>query len=244
MTDDDRNDPPLPPEGEPPIGEPLVLTRASLQGGGLARMLAHGNPELRLLSDAEREQSLHDILATRPDGPVWLFAYGSLIWNPLVDIEERRIGRVEGWHRAFCLSTPVGRGTRDNPGLVLGLDEGGDCTGVGLRLPEAGLEAELDIVWRREMLSGAYVPRWLPMADAAGATFGHAIAFTINPANHAYTCDLTEAQTIARLATARGHLGSAADYLFRTRDGLHALGINDALIDRLADAVARHQAGG
>ncbi len=229
-------------------GAPLALTRAALQDGALARLVAEGHPELRLLSEAQRDQSLRDILAQRPDHGegIWLFAYGSLIWNPLITFSERRVARIDGWHRAFCLSTPIGRGTRDYPGLVLGLDRGGSCTGVVLRIPEHALEEELALVWRREMLSGAYQPRWLAVSDPdrPEAPFGSAIAFTIDPSSHAYARDLTEAQTVRRLATARGQLGSAAEYLFRTRDGLRGLGVHDALVERLADAVLRAQAVG
>ena len=125
---------------------------------------------------------------------------------------------------------------------MLGLDSGGHCTGVALRIPESAVATELELVWRREMLSGAYQPRWLPVSDPQdGRPFASAIAFTIDPTNHGYARDLTEAQTVRRLATARGHLGSAAEYLFRTRDGLRGLGVHDELVERLADAVRRAQ---
>lgn len=221
--------------------EPLVLTRSVLREGGLHRMLARSAPDLRLLSDAEREQSLRDTLAARPEPGhgAWLFAYGSLIWNPAVEFVERRTARIRGWHRAFCLSVKVGRGTPDNPGLLLGLDQGGRCDGVAYRIAEAHLAEELDLIWRREMLSGAYVPRWLALEGPDSTIFGHAIAFTINPASISYAGDLTEEETVRRLATGRGDLGSAADYLFRTREGLRHLGVHDELVERLAEAVAR-----
>jgi cation transport protein ChaC len=229
----------------------LILTRALLMNGSLISSLANVHPDLRLLSDAERAESLQAMLRTRPDQAgdgspgegVWLFAYGSLIWNPLIHFAERRVARVQGWHRAFCLATPVGRGTPQLPGLVLALDQGGDCVGAALRIPEELVAAELDLVWRREMLSGAYVPRWVPVADPdTGCAFGHAIAFTINPANPFYVGQWDEARTVASLAHARGRLGSAADYLFRTRAGLRGLGIADELVERLAAAVERVQA--
>ncbi len=87
---------------------------------------------MRILTDAERAASLQDTLAIKPRDDVWLFGYGSLIWNPTVRYVERRVATVMGWHRTFCLATPAGRGSIENPGLVLGLDTDGDCTGVCL----------------------------------------------------------------------------------------------------------------
>ncbi|HTW27945.1 MAG TPA: gamma-glutamylcyclotransferase [Acetobacteraceae bacterium] len=226
--------------------KPLVLTRAALLDGSLHRLIARKLPDVKLLTDDERAASLHGILAARPEAAgtdAWLFAYGSLIWNPTVHYAERRVAIVQGWHRAFCLSVRAGRGTPDNPGLMLGLDVGGECRGVAYRIAAEHAEAELHLLWRREMVSGAYVPRWVTLLDADGTGFAHGIVFTINPEANAYTGVLDEEEIVRRLATAQGELGSAAEYLFRTRDGLHGLGIRDALVDRLAEAVARIHAG-
>jgi cation transport protein ChaC len=220
------------------VSADYVLTRAMLEAGGIEALVAAAAPDMVLLTQAQRAESLRQTLAARPHGePVWLFGYGSLIWNPTVHFVERRTGRINGWHRAFCLSTPAGRGTIANPGLVLGLDSGGSCSGIALRLADATVEAELSLLWRREMLSGAYVPRWLDVFDATGARYGAAIAFTIDPAAKAYAGKLAQEIVVQRLATAVGQLGSAADYLFSTCDGLRMAGIPDPELDRLADAV-------
>jgi cation transport protein ChaC len=198
---------------------------------------------MRLTTEAERAASIQETLAGRPPGePVWLFGYGSLIWNPTIHTVERRNARIEGWHRAFCLSVSVGRGTRANPGLVLGLDAGGSCTGVAFRLAEDAIGGELKLLWRREMLANAYVPRWLDVLDETGVRFGSAIAFVIDPATDRYAGNLAHEVIIERLATAVGELGSAADYLFRTRDGLRAQGIPDPELERLAASVEAAQA--
>ena len=221
----------------------VVITRALLEAGGIDAMVARSNPKLRLLTEAERAESLARTLAERPRGePVWLFGYGSLIWNPSILFAERRVATVHGWHRAFCLSTSVGRGTIGNPGLVLGLDAGGSCTGVAFRLEDVGLESELVLLWRREMLAGSYVPRWLDLLDPAGARFGTAIAFTINPKAEQYAGALTQEAVIERLATAGGELGTCADYLLRTCAGLRAEGVADPDMETLAAAVTAAQA--
>jgi cation transport protein ChaC len=213
------------------------LSRALLEAGGIDAMLARDAPHLRLLTEAERAESLRATLAARPEGDVWLFAYGSLIWNPTIRVVEQRTARIQGWHRAFCLSTIAGRGTLELPGLVLGLDAGGHCEGLAFRLAEEDLEGELTLVWRREMVASAYVPRWMDVLDRDGRRFGGAITFTIDPAGTYYAGGLAAEAVIERLATAAGHLGSSAEYLFQTRDGLRAHGIPDPELEALAAKV-------
>jgi cation transport protein ChaC len=215
------------------------LTRELIVAGAIAAMVARDAPGLRILSEAERRESLSQTLAAKPRDDVWLFGYGSLIWNPTVHFVERRVARVTGWHRAFCLATPAGRGSVDNPGLVLGLDEGGDCEGVAFRIPEEVVETELAILWKREMLAAAYVPRWLDLLDQQGQRFGRGIAFTIDPACERYDGHLRREQIVRRLATAAGALGSSADYLFRTCEGLREHDIRDDDLEQLrAEVVA------
>ncbi len=205
-------------DGTGPVASGSPLTRELLLAGNLGEIIARANPGIRILSDAERTQSLRAILDTRPEHGegAWVFAYGSLIWNPLIEYVEQRMAVVPGWHRAFCLSTGAGRGTPENPGVMLGLRDGSTCVGAALRIAETVLERELDLLWRREMVADGYIPRWVPLEDGEGGSLGHAIAFTINPQGPSYCGDLPESEIVRRLATARGGLGTAAEYLFRT----------------------------
>ena len=216
-----------------------VITRDMLREGGIERLIGQGVPGLRVLTEQERAASLAALMARRPDRGhgAWVFAYGSLIWNPAIHFVERQFARVHGWHRSFCLSTLAGRGSPDLPGLVLGLDRGGACAGAAFLVAEDKLDEELPILWRREMLSGSYRPRWIAVRDAAGEPFGQAITFTIRREGHWYAGGLAEDEVVRRLAEARGALGSSADYLFQTRDGLRSLGIQDRRIERLAAQV-------
>ena len=93
------------------------------------------------------------------------------------------------------------------------------------------------MLWRREMISGAYKPRWVSVRDKAGVPFGQALAFTIERSYQSYAGGLAEDEIVRRLATANGALGSSAEYLFQTRDGLRSLGIEDPRIERLAAQV-------
>ncbi|HVG48222.1 MAG TPA: gamma-glutamylcyclotransferase [Rubellimicrobium sp.] len=214
------------------------LTREALQGGFVNEMIARSGTKLRVLSDDERRASLEATLAAQPvPGDVWLFGYGSLIWNPAFHYVERKPVLIRGWHRQFCLSTPIGRGTPDQPGLVLGLDRGGSCKGVAFRVTRAEAEAELELVWRREMVTGAYVPRWVTLhaPDLPDGTSG--IAFIINRAAPNYVRPSSEADTARVIATACGVLGSCRDYLFDTIQGLEGFEIHDQHLTRIARLV-------
>lgn len=216
-----------------------VLNREFLLSGRLAEEIRKWSPEVRVLSDEERNASLHALLDERPDPPgqgVWVFAYGSLIWNPMVHFVQREVAHTPDWHRNFCLQTKGGRGTPENPGLMLGLREGGGCTGVAFRIAEELIAPELDLLWRREMVARGYIPRWVPLHDRGGALVGHGIAFTIDPEGPGY-CDLAEEVVVRRLATARGRMGTAAEYLYRTRDGLRELDIHCPFVERIASLV-------
>jgi cation transport protein ChaC len=232
---------PPPDAGEAPVQLQIGLTRDYLLSGGLADHIRRTSPETRLLTDSERRDSLDAILNTRRehgDG-LWVFAYGSLIWNPAMHIVGQRIAIAQGWHRDFCLATKGGRGTPENPGMLLGLRPGGTCVGAVLRIEESAVEQELEILWRREMVADGYIPHWVEVTEQDGAPLGHAIAFTINPSGPSYCGELAREILIERIATARGPLGTAADYLFNTRDGLRALGINDPLLEQLGGEVEK-----
>lgn len=65
---------------------------------------------------------------------------------------------LQGWHRAFCMRLTAGRGTLHQPGRMLALKEGGQTTGLAFRLPESKLREELELLWKREMITDCYVP--------------------------------------------------------------------------------------
>ena len=138
---------------------------------------AAGNAEW-VQSDEQLSHSLTAIIKARPKGAGWwVFAYGSLLWNPLFPFAESRPATLRGLHRRFCLYSVASRGTPEQPGLVLGLDRGGACTGVIYRLPAPLAMDELHLLWRREMVLGAYRPRWV--AVKSGEREIHALTFVV-----------------------------------------------------------------
>ncbi len=220
-----------------------ILSRALIAAGAAETLAASDAPDVRFTTEEERAKSLACLLRTRPTGDLWVFAYGSLIWNPALKIRDQRAARVENWHRAFCLSMPVGRGTQDNPGLALGLDWGGSCKGVAYRIADEDLHSELPILWGREMLLCGYIPQWVEIAGEDGVVFGHAIAFVIDSRSRHYAGALPIDVQIARLATAVGSWGTAADYLFRTCKALLNHGISDTALEEIAVGVAEALTG-
>lgn len=217
----------------------MTLTRTYLESGLLQKMILRSGLQMNVLSEAELQASICETLKRKPNADIWLFAYGSLIWNPIFRFVEYRVGAIYGWHRRFCLWTALGRGTPDNPGLVLGLDRGGSCRGVAFRIAAADVMSELMLVWRREMVVGSYVPRWVKVFN--GDQTWEAIAFTINHQHSSYTGDISLDTTVNSIATAAGELGSCADYLMQTVDGLMTVGIKDKPLLHLRDRVIAKQ---
>lgn len=208
------------------------LSREDLQHGGrrdaYIRKLLGG----AAWSEAQLQESLARVLQRAPSGDVWIFAYGSLIWNPLFPVAEERVARIHGFHRSFCIWSRIGRGSPDRPGLVLGLDRGGNCRGVALRLEARHVFDELALVWRREMVTGAYRPTWVRAATDAG--FVDAITFVADRKADGYAGDLTQAEVAAILKSGAGFLGTCSEYLAQTTAGLAARGIRDEGLMRLA----------
>lgn len=195
----------------------------------------------RALSDEALDASLEATLAKKPAGSGWwVFAYGSLLWNPLFPFADARPALLRGLHRQFCLWSLGSRGTVKTPGLVLGLDRGGSCRGVAYRLPASCARAELALLWRREMVVGSYKPRWLQVRQLHPT--GHsltALAFVVDRAHPQYAGRLATAREAKVIATAQGVFGSSADYLERARVALVTHGVVDPYLERLAAAVAR-----
>ena len=200
-----------------------------------ARPVADDPAGLVVMTDEELRPGLEAIVAGREGAALWVFAYGSLMWRPEFPVAERRLGTVRGFHRRFCLLQRRFRGTPERPGFVLALDRGGLCRGVAFRLPDAEIRAALMPLWRREMRGRGYVARWLPVETEHGPV--SALTFLANRASDRYV-RLPDADLAERIATACGHLGPSAEYLYRTVEACEALGIRDRHLWRLQALVA------
>jgi cation transport protein ChaC len=194
------------------------------------------------LPDAVRAESLRAFMAARPRrAETWVFAYGSLIWDPCFAHVECRPATLAGYRRGFNIWTALARGTPEIPGLGLGLEAGDEgCRGVAYRLDPALDPEGLRALWRREMFTGVYAPHWLTV-DADGKP-AEAIVFVVTPGHPQYAGALPRDATAEIIARARGQRGTCRDYLAHTVRALAEVGIDDgdlkdllARVDALAD---------
>ena len=171
-------------------------------------------------------------------GGLWVFGYGSLIWHPGFDFDERRLAVLAGYRRAFCMTSVVYRGTPEMPGLVLALDAdaAGSCAGVAYHVPAATASATHAYLRERELVSYAYDEARVPLVLDDGRSV-EAIAFVSNPAHPQYAGGLSLEQQAEVIARAHGPRGSNADYLLNTVESLAALGLQDRDLVELAALV-------
>ena len=213
----------------------VVLTRDGILAGQLSEIIRAADPAIHILTDGELERSRDEALAEFDGGELWVFAYGSLIWNPTFLFVDRRPGRLFGYHRSFCLRTRAGRGTLEQPGLMLGLEPGGSCNGVIFCIAEDAVQRETWVLWKREMVVGSYLPRWVTVKE--GALDRRALAFVIDRTHPMYAGRLPRSEVARTLATAAGRMGTASDYLFHIVAELEAFGIRDPRLTSIAQEV-------
>ena len=166
--------------------------------------------------------------------PLWIFAYGSLIWDPCFPVDGRHLGRVTGWQRSFCMWSVRYRGTDAEPGLVLAMDrmDGAFCDGVAFRVQAGAEDAAIAELRTRELISSAYLETILPVVLDTGVTV-QAVAFVIDPNHAQYAGQLLPEHQARIIACATGMRGPNRDYLFATADHLASLGLRDVEMEAL-----------
>jgi cation transport protein ChaC len=190
----------------------------------------NGYPQRWRLTDEERERTRAVVLARRGTD-LWVFGYGSLMWDPGVHVVEIRTAKLEGFHRSFCLKSQIGRGSSEKPALMAALDGGGSCQGLALRIPAEHVDRETEILWMREMLAGSYVPTFVALQTPHGG-IAEAVTFVINRQSDRYV-QLDTEETARLIATGRGVRGTSLEYLENLADRLELLGLEDAAIAEL-----------
>ena len=188
------------------------------------------------LSDEQRAETLARILAGVERGhDAWIFGYGSLMWNPMVHHREQRDGMLYGYHRRYCFWSRSGRSSPQTPGLGLGLDRGGSCRGMAFCIPAREVEDEMELLWRREMISGIYFPRWVNIHTAQGLV--RAVTFVVDRSHLRYIGRLPPQKVARHIARAEGWRGSARTYLENTVAKLAEHGFKDPYLSRLHSLV-------
>jgi cation transport protein ChaC len=169
---------------------------------------------------------------------MWVFGYGSLLWNPGFDVAESVVGRLDGYARSFCMRSIHHRGTDEDPGLVLALDEaeGAGCEGVALRVVDGREDETLAYLRERELISSAYLEKQVPIALSDGRTIS-AYAYVIDETHVQYCGGLPLEDQAQIIATAVGGRGPNTEYLFNTAAHLNQIGLEDADLDWLVQRV-------
>jgi cation transport protein ChaC len=197
------------------------------------RARAAGWPASWRLPDDVIEASRLALLGDYPDGDdLWIFSYGSLMWDPGFHFAEVRLADVDNYQRRFTLKINLGRGSPDHPALMLSLEPGeGCCRGLAFRIEANVVHAESTILWRREMLRGGYAPALVPMTTPQGPIT--ALAFTSNTSHPSYVGELPLADTAAIITSGKGVLGSNREYVEQLVMQLQVLGIEDPYVEEL-----------
>ena len=201
-------------------------------------VMAQPQPDLRHLTDQyelteeEFAKTVRAVMESHGgQDDLWVFGYGSLMWRPDFPHVERHIGVVHGFHRAFCIYSHVHRGTRDRPGLVLGLDDGGSCKGVAYRVHAADAETVVEYLVRREMVTRVYMPRWVTVRIGGRKVRAHTYTAAHNHEQYAGKLTLDTAARFIR--NSAGRSGINVDYLLDAVDHLDELGIADGPVHKL-----------
>lgn len=177
-------------------------------------------------------------LDLEPGQDIWVFAYGSLMWNPGFPHLDVRRARLYGYHRRFCIYSHVYRGTPERPGLVLGLDRGGSCEGLAFRVPAGEAEAAMDYLYARELITNVYIPRWLKVVTPRGEV--RAASFVVDRTHDQYTGELALGATAELIRHGVGVSGPGIEYLRNTVHHMEALGLATGDLKRILQLIDRN----
>lgn len=158
---------------------------------------------------------------------LWVFGYGSLLWNPGFEPAETVKAVLHGYHRSFCMLSIHHRGTETHPGLVLALDQDANarCTGQGFRVRDGEEDTVITMLRERELVSSAYLEVNLPIHLDDGREI-EAVTYVIDP-DHQQYCHFPLEKQAQMIASAIGGRGPNREYLANTSAHLQTLGIND-----------------
>lgn len=209
-----------------------------------ARRLGH-SPDWRL-SDRQLEESRRALLGERLESgqDLWIYGYGSLMWDPGFHFAEVRLAELPSYQRRFTYWTRIARGTRERPALMLTLERQPDpapCVGLAFRIAADVAETESGMLWRREMVRNGYCPAWLPVSTPQGPL--SALVFTCNHGHADYAGEMSLDDTAAVIAVATGASGTNREYLELLAQRLAELGIADDYVLQLCRRVSVLAAG-
>ena len=168
------------------------------------------------------------------DRDLWVFGYGSLMWSPGFTYKQKALARVRGYHRALCILSTRYRGTRERPGLVMGLCRGGSCWGMAFRVDARQVRRALRNLWNREMSRRVYHPR-LVLAELPRRRI-RALAFVADPEHPSYVRELDLHGRARLVAQGIGQRGPCVDYIQNTLEHMNSVGVHDPHLERILHA--------
>ncbi|MEX1660662.1 gamma-glutamylcyclotransferase [Thioclava sp. 15-R06ZXC-3] len=216
------------PELRGKIADPLTSFFRDFSVDSVLKM----HPELAsvmewVYSNEAREDTRRHCLADRGPDDLWVFAYGSLMWDPALSFSDVRRAYVPDFARRFILvDDNGGRGTKDSPGLMAALDQGDGCAGLVFRISAQDVERETEILWRREMIGPGYLPVFVT-AQIDGKP-GRALTFVADHCADVIDADLSRSDQVRLIAHGAGFLGTSKAYLENIVTQFAHLGIVDA----------------
>jgi len=205
----------------------IKLTRENIKQGHLGEKIKGISGSDKVLTKDELIYERRKIIPDNGIGEdLYIFAYGSLLWNPTVDYEEQFLAKVYGYHRSFCMKTNLGRGSFKNPGLMLGLDKGGSCRGSAFKLKKTDAIKNIDILFKREMVTRTYRPKLLK-TKLENKKNVLSLAFTVDKQHKNYFSQKNTTIKANMISKANGFLGTCQEYFDNTLESLEELNIND-----------------
>ena len=164
---------------------------------------------------------------------LWVFAYGSLIWRPGFEYEERAKARLAGFHRSLCIYSHVHRGTPERPGLVFGLDRGGSCVGMAFRVAAARADATIAYLRERELVTNVYLETTVPVRLLDGRPV-RALAYIVDRGHAQYAGRLSVETAAGLVGRSHGQSGANRDYVLSALAEIRALGLSDRWLECVA----------
>lgn len=172
---------------------------------------------------------------------LWVFGYGSLMWQPGFDYQQVCPATLAGYHRDLCVLSYVFRGTPQVPGIVMGLRPGGSCQGLVFQVAPDDEAKVMAYLHEREMINNVYEPSWLDVTLEDG-TLRRAYTFVARADHDQYVGDESTAEKIRLVLQGVGQGGSALAYLANTCEHLRDLSIHDGALESILHAAQQQKA--
>ena len=188
---------------------------------------------------AHRDALRDELLGDRVGSQVWVFGFGSLMWDPGFVFDEIRVATLNGASRAFRLLDTIGRGSPSQPGLMAGLQVGGCCNGLAFRIPAELAAAETDVIWMREMIAPGYRAEFVIVHTPQGEV--EALCFFLDESCETCLPPMSEESAASLIATGNGPAGTSRTYLETLVRQLKVLNLADGDMERLYELVCRRE---